>query len=74
MQYKVIPTDVSILVVNTIYYEFRLNGGLMGVFGTRSPHRPNPIGLSVAAIGNVCGREIELFGVDIVDGYVHICI
>ena len=29
----------------------RLNGGRMGVLATRSPHRPVPIGLSVAQVG-----------------------
>ena len=29
----------------------RLNGGKMGVLATRSPHRPVPIGLSVAQVG-----------------------
>ena len=52
----------SLLILN------RLNGKLMGVFGTRTPHRPNPIGLSVAMIGRISGREIELLGADIVDG------
>lgn len=28
----------------------RLKGGKMGVLATRSPHRPNPIGLSVAKV------------------------
>jgi len=28
----------------------RLKGGKMGVFGTRSPHRPCPIGLTVAKV------------------------
>ena len=28
----------------------RLNGGKMGVLATRSPHRPVPIGLSVAQV------------------------
>ncbi len=28
----------------------RLGGGRMGVFATRSPHRPSPIGLSVAKV------------------------
>jgi tRNA (Thr-GGU) A37 N-methylase len=29
----------------------RLNGGRMGVLATRTPHRPVPIGLSVAQVG-----------------------
>lgn len=40
----------------------------MGVFATRSPHRPVPIGLSCARVVDVRGGEVLLQGVDIVDG------
>ena len=44
----------------------------VGVYASRSPHRPNPIGLSVVKlekINVVGGRiEIEVSGVDILDG------
>ncbi|KQJ90318.1 hypothetical protein BRADI_4g30797v3 [Brachypodium distachyon] len=46
----------------------RLKGGKMGVLATRSPHRPNPIGLSVAKVEAVAGHAILLSGVDLVDG------
>ncbi|BBN15468.1 tRNA (adenine37-N6)-methyltransferase [Marchantia polymorpha subsp. ruderalis] len=46
----------------------RLQGGKMGVFATRSPHRPCPIGLSVAKIEGVYGGMLLLSGADIVDG------
>ncbi|CAL8461760.1 g1291 [Coccomyxa elongata] len=46
----------------------RLNGGRMGVLATRSPHRPAPIGLSVAEVIAVQGRTLIVGGVDIVDG------
>lgn len=46
----------------------RLDGGKMGVFATRSPHRPCPIGLSVARVLGVEGRTLVLGGADIVDG------
>ncbi|CAJ2649690.1 uncharacterized protein LOC123910090 isoform X2 [Trifolium pratense] len=46
----------------------RLKGGRMGVFGTRSPHRPCPIGLTVAKVEAVQGNMILLSGVDLVDG------
>ncbi|XP_015696528.1 uncharacterized protein LOC102720455 isoform X2 [Oryza brachyantha] len=48
----------------------RLKGGKMGVLATRSPHRPNPIGLSVAKVEAVDGHSILLSGVDLVDGTV----
>lgn len=38
-----------------------------GVFATRSPHRPNPIGLSLVSLISVSGRIIRFKGVDILD-------
>ncbi|EOY31634.1 Uncharacterized protein TCM_038609 isoform 3 [Theobroma cacao] len=48
----------------------RLKGGRMGVFATRSPHRPCPIGLTVAKVEAVQGNMLLLSGVDLVDGTV----
>jgi len=38
-----------------------------GVFATRSPHRPNPIGLSVVTLVEIKGRSIYIEGVDMLD-------
>lgn len=38
-----------------------------GVFATRSPHRPNPIGLSLVTLLEIDGRNIYVGGVDILD-------
>lgn len=46
----------------------KLKGGKMGVFATRSPHRPSPIGLTVAKVEAVVGHTVLLSGVDLVDG------
>ena len=46
----------------------RLNGKKIGVFSTRSPHRPCPIGLSVAQILAIDGNTVTVGGADIVDG------
>ncbi|KAM5553994.1 hypothetical protein ABKV19_025964 [Rosa sericea] len=46
----------------------RLKGERMGVFATRSPHRPCPIGLTVAKVEAVKGNILLLSGVDLVDG------
>ncbi|XP_031482132.1 uncharacterized protein LOC116252168 [Nymphaea colorata] len=46
----------------------RLDGGKVGVFATRSPHRPCPIGLTLAKIEDVNGRMVLLSGIDLVDG------
>jgi tRNA-Thr(GGU) m(6)t(6)A37 methyltransferase TsaA len=39
-----------------------------GVFATRAPRRPNPIGLSVVRLIGVEGRILHIRNVDIVDG------
>ena len=39
-----------------------------GVFATRSPKRPNSIGLSVMRLVSVRGCELELENVDVLDG------
>ncbi|XP_071722874.1 uncharacterized protein [Rutidosis leptorrhynchoides] len=46
----------------------RLIGGKMGLFATRTPHRPCPIGLTVAKVEAVQGNMVLLSGVDLVDG------
>ena len=46
----------------------RLQGGKVGLFASRSPHRPCPIGLSVCRLQRVDGRRLLLSGVDAVDG------
>ena len=46
----------------------RLNGKSVGVFSTRSPHRPNPIGLSVVELVEIKNDILILAGADLVDG------
>lgn len=46
----------------------RLDGESIGLFASRSPHRPNPIGLSLVRLGKINGAQIELWGGDFVDG------
>ncbi len=46
----------------------RLKGKTVGVFASRSPHRPSPIGLSLARLERVEGDTLYLSGVDLVDG------
>jgi tRNA-Thr(GGU) m(6)t(6)A37 methyltransferase TsaA len=45
-------------------------GGTMahGVFSTRSPHRPNPIGLTVVELLRREGNRLHVHGVDMTDG------
>nr|XP_004454024.1 tRNA (adenine(37)-N6)-methyltransferase isoform X2 [Dasypus novemcinctus] len=46
----------------------RLNGAKTGVFSTRSPHRPNAIGLTLAKLEKVEGSAMLLSGIDMVHG------
>ncbi len=39
-----------------------------GVFATRSPRRPNPIGLTVVRLVGRKGRRLRVAGVDMLDG------
>ncbi len=39
-----------------------------GIFATRSPRRPNPIGLSVVRLLSVDGCVLKVAGLDLVDG------
>ncbi|HTY01541.1 MAG TPA: tRNA (N6-threonylcarbamoyladenosine(37)-N6)-methyltransferase TrmO [Bacteroidota bacterium] len=39
-----------------------------GLFATRSPHRPNPIGLSLCRLLAVKGRTLYIEGLDLLDG------
>jgi len=45
----------------------RLNGEKRGVFGTRSPHRPNPLGYTVARLLSIEGATITFSAVDLCD-------
>lgn len=46
----------------------RLKGRTVGLFASRSPHRPSPIGLSLARLVKVEGNTLHLSGIDLVDG------
>jgi tRNA-Thr(GGU) m(6)t(6)A37 methyltransferase TsaA len=39
-----------------------------GVFATRSPQRPNPIGLTVVEVAGRLGRRLRVSGIDMLDG------
>lgn len=46
----------------------RLEGKTMGLFATRTPHRPNPIGLSLVKLIEIRGDTLILSGADLVEG------
>lgn len=46
----------------------RSRTGRKGVFSTRSPHRPNPLGLSVLRLQRIEGLTLHVCDVDMLDG------
>jgi len=46
----------------------RSASGRKGVFATRAPHRPNPLGLSTLKVLRVAGLNVHVQGVDLLDG------
>lgn len=46
----------------------RLNGQRVGVFSTRSPHRPCPIGISLVELQRIESSSVYFLGTDMVDG------
>ena len=46
----------------------KLQGEKKGVFATRSPHRYNPIGLSLAKLDKINNRTIFVSGADLIHG------
>jgi tRNA-Thr(GGU) m(6)t(6)A37 methyltransferase TsaA len=45
-----------------------LDDAVHGIFATRSPRHPNPIGISVVRLLSVAGAVLEIAGIDLVDG------
>lgn len=46
----------------------RMGGESVGLFATRTPHRPNPIGLSLVRIKKITETGVEVLGGDFADG------
>nr|XP_006814201.1 PREDICTED: nef-associated protein 1-like [Saccoglossus kowalevskii] len=46
----------------------RLDGARVGLFASRSPHRPNPIGLTLVHIDSIQGDTIHMSGIDMIEG------
>jgi tRNA (adenine37-N6)-methyltransferase len=44
------------------------DGELRGVFASRSPHRPNPIGMTVVRYHGRTGASLRISGLDMIDG------
>jgi tRNA-Thr(GGU) m(6)t(6)A37 methyltransferase TsaA len=41
---------------------------LVGIFATRSPQRPNPIGIRAVELIEVCGNVLRVRGLDALNG------
>lgn len=54
--------------VNAKVHPPRLEGKSTGLFATRTPHRPNPIGLSAVKLDRIEDGVLYLSGVDLLDG------
>ncbi|XP_074554895.1 tRNA (adenine(37)-N6)-methyltransferase [Halichoeres trimaculatus] len=46
----------------------RLNGQRVGVYSTRSPHRPNALGLTLAKLDKIMGDTVHLSDIDMIAG------
>ncbi|XP_014065009.1 tRNA (adenine(37)-N6)-methyltransferase [Salmo salar] len=46
----------------------RLNGQRVGMYSTRSPHRPNALGLTLAKLDRVTGDTLHLSEIDMIEG------
>lgn len=46
----------------------RMGGESVGLFATRTPHRPNPVGLSLVRIKKITETGVEVLGGDFADG------
>ncbi|XP_077574191.1 tRNA (adenine(37)-N6)-methyltransferase isoform X2 [Stigmatopora nigra] len=46
----------------------RLNGERVGLYSTRSPHRPNALGLTLAKLDKIVGDTLHLSNIDMIAG------
>ena len=49
----------------------RLGGDKVGLFATRTPHRPNPIGLSLVKLERIKDGVLYFSGIELLDGTPH---
>ena len=43
------------------------NGHMVGLFASRAPNRPNPVGISIVRLKNIIKNEISISGIDVFD-------
>lgn len=66
--YLILIYDFHLIQESSLLVKPFLDTELHGVFATRSPGRPNSIGLSVVGLINVEGNKLHIRDVDIIDG------
>lgn len=54
--------------INAKIHPPRMGGESIGLFATRTPHRPNPIGLSAVKLEKIENGTVYFSGVDLLDG------
>lgn len=54
--------------VTRVHPQMRQDLPELGVFATRSPHRPNPLGLAVVELVERRGQVLKVRGLDAIDG------
>ena len=54
--------------LSVVPFPLQREGRHVGVFATRLPRRPNPLGLHLVRVLEVRGRVVRFAGVDLVDG------
>jgi len=65
---QALGTEPSEAMVKSKISPPRLGGEKLGLFATRSPHRPVPVGLSLVKLESIDGGTLRFEGVDLVDG------
>ena len=61
------PEGIGKSFVKTKVAPPRLKGQKVGLFSTRSPHRPNPIGLTLTKLVKIEGSKIFVQGLDLIN-------
>ena len=54
--------------VGKIHPRGRADLPLVGIFATRTPHRPNPLGVSTVRLVERKGNVLKVIGLDVIDG------
>ena len=59
---------ISYITLNYLKIKLIKGSGKLGIFATRTPHRPNPIGLTLVKLEKIEKNKLLISGVDMVEG------